>query len=362
MGNVTGTDANLLMRRALLVATAAVALTGVLAGLARTGVHVGWGPSHAWEHGPLMVVGVFGTVIALERTVALAQSWAFAAPVTGAVAAFATLSGMAWGPWAAVLSAASLLAINAEIVRRQSLAFTWMMLAGSVVLLLGNLAWALGRPLFQVAPAWMGFFVLTIVAERLELSRLAPTPPRARQAIALLASFFALAASTSPVFGLLSPRAFGASMAAMAVWQLRFDLARRTVKMTGLPRFSAVGVLVAALWMLGSGLLITITGLPAAGPLYDAILHGVFVGYVLSMVFAHAPIILPAVARLRLPFHTALYVPLASLHASLLLRVGGDLFANATMRSAGSVGNALSLALFAAAVLHARRTTTAPAA
>lgn len=362
MGKVTGPVADLLLRRALLVATAAVALTGVLAGLARTGVQVGWGPSQAWEHGPLMVVGVFGTVIALERTVALARPWAFAAPVTGAVAAFATLAGLAWGPWATVLSAASLLAINAEIVRRQSLAFTWMMLGGSVVLLLGNLGWALGRPLFQVAPAWMGFFVLTIVAERLELSRLAPTPPWARRAIVVLAGLFALFASTSPVFGVLSPQAFGAAMAAMAAWQLRFDLARRTVKMGGLPRFSAAGVLVAALWLLGSGLMIAATGLPAAGPLYDAILHGVFVGYVLSMVFAHAPIILPAVARLRLPFHASLYVPLASLHASLLLRVLGDVLANAPMRTAGSVGNALSLALFAAAVLYARRTTGITAA
>ena len=34
-------------------------------------------------------------------------------------------------------------------------------------------------------------------------------------------------------------------------------------------------------------------------------------GFVFSMVFGHAPIVLPAVARLRLPYHPVLYLPLA---------------------------------------------------
>jgi hypothetical protein len=74
---------------------------------------------------------------------------------------------------------------------------------------------------------------------------------------------------------------------------------------------------------------------------YDAALHAIFVGFVFSMVFGHAPVILPAVLRVKLPYHPALYVPLALLHASLALRV----FVSPL---AGAWGNAAAIALFIA--------------
>lgn len=151
----------------------------------------------------------------------------------------------------------------------------------------------------------------------------------------------------------LSTRLLGVSMALLAAWQLRFDLARRTVRLPGLPRFSAIGVMLGAAWLLVTGLLLATHEVPPAGPLYDAVLHGVFVGYVLSMVFAHAPIIFPAVARVEIRFHPVLWAGPAVLHLGLLARVLGDLTQNHPLRVAGAVGNALSLALFAASVVAA---------
>ncbi len=55
---------------------------------------------------------------------------------------------------------------------------------------------------------------------------------------------------------------------------------------------------------------------------HDIALHTVLIGFVLSMVFGHAPIILPAVARLRVPYGPLLYGPLVLLHASVTLRAG----------------------------------------
>jgi len=80
----------------------------------------------------------------------------------------------------------------------------------------------------------------------------------------------------------------------------------------------------------------------------------VFVGFVLSMVFAHAPIILPAVARVEVPFHPALYAPLALLHVGLLVRLAGDASGVFALRRAGGLMNALSLAALALAVLWSR--------
>lgn len=349
-------DPGLFIRRGLLLVAAAVALTGILAGLSRLGVAVAWGPAFAYEHGPLLVLGLFGTVIGLERAVALGHGWAFVAPMAGAAAALAMLTGLSWAPWAGAASTVALVAVNIAILHRQAAAFTWLMLAGSAVLAMGSVAWALGRPVFEVVPNWIAFFVLTIAAERLELSRLAPTPRWATRALVFTASVLAIAACARLAEVPGSAQVLGVSVALVGGWELRFDLARRTIRARGLPRFSAVGVLSGAGWLVVSGALLAARDLPAAGPFYDAVLHGVFVGFVLSMVLAHAPIILPAVARVEIPYHSALWVSPAVLHTGLLLRVLGDLIPNGMLRQFGAVANAVAVVLFPAVVAVARMT------
>lgn len=344
----------MIFRRGILLVVAAAALTAVLAGLARFGVVIGWGAAYAVGHGPLFVLGVFGTVIALERAVAIGKAWALVAPGLGAVAVVAMLAHLSWAPWAAAASGLALVFVNVAIVRRQAAAFTWLMLAASVLLLVGEAAWALGHPLVEVLPTWLAFFVLTIVAERLELSRLAATPRWAHALLIALGLALATSACGRLLGSSLVSRGLGVAMAGIGLWQLRFDLARRTLRRAGLPRFTAAAVLSGAFWLLPAGWLLARVELPPAGPIYDATLHAVFVGYVLSMVFAHAPIILPAVARVRLPFSRALYLPLVILHLGVAGRIVGDLAAHEPLRRVGAIGNALAIAAFAVAVLYAR--------
>lgn len=342
-------------RRALLLVAAATALTAALGGLARLGLSVAWGPRHAMDHGPLFVLGVFGTVISLERAVALGARWSLVAPGAAASAAIAMLGASPWAPEASVLSALALASVNVAIVRRQPAPFTWVMLLGSLMLLVGSARWARGAPVFAVVPTWATFFVLTIAAERLELSRFAPTPRWASRAFVALALALAALALVAAPERVAASRAMGASMSLVGAWQMRFDLARRTLRLRGLPRFAAVGVLLGAAWLIAGGALLARAGMTVAGPAHDAALHAVFVGYVLSMVFAHAPIILPAVARVRVPFSAWLYLPLGVLHVGLLARVAGDLGGDTAARQIGAVANALSLALLPAAVLLSRR-------
>ena len=80
----------------------------------------------------------------------------------------------------------------------------------------------------------------------------------------------------------------------------------------------------------------------------------------MSMVFAHAPLIVPAVLRVPLPFRRGFYVQLALLHASLALRlIGGDLAGNTPLWQAGGIGGEIAILLFlgasASAVVGARR-------
>ena len=341
--------------RAALATVAAIALVAVFAGLARLGIPLSFAGARASVHGPLFVLGVFFTLISLERAVALGARLGYFAPVLGACTGLSLVTGAAVLRPAAALAALALVLVNAALYRKQASVHLVLMLVGSLSLLAANVAWVSGAAVSDVVPSWLTFFVLTIVAERVELARFV-APPRAAVRGLLLLGFSVAGLTLCGLLGLpSSERAFGLLLALIGLWLLRYDLGRRTVRQPGLPRYAAVCVLSGSAWLLFAGLLLAMLGLPAAGPSYDAILHAVFVGFVLAMVFGHAPFILPAVARIALPFHRVLYAPLFLLHAGLLARCSGDLALVPWLRQAGGLLNALSLVTFIACAIWARR-------
>jgi len=87
--------------------------------------------------------------------------------------------------------------------------------------------------------------------------------------------------------------------------------------------------------------------------------HAVFLGFVISMVMAHAPVILPAVLRRPLPYRGVMVVPAALLHASLTLRVAvGDARGVEWAWQAGGVLSIVAILLFVG--VAAWSTVTAP--
>jgi hypothetical protein len=69
----------------------------------------------------------------------------------------------------------------------------------------------------------------------------------------------------------------------------------------------------------------------------------------MSMVFGHAPVIVPAVLRVPFPYQQRFYAHLALLHAGLLLRVvAGDLLGWRPLWQAGGVINVVALLVFVA--------------
>lgn len=348
-------SAKLTGQRVLLLLVAATALVAVLSGLLRLGIAIPLVGRSAALHGPLFVLGVFQTVISLERATALSRGWSYLAPLLGVLGTVVSLFDLSLSLWLSSAATVVLTCTNAVMVKRQPAAFTWLPLFAGLLLFLSNLRLLLGSPVFAVIPLWQSFFVLTILAERLELSRLLKTPQWATRLLLVLSLGLSLSAFLSESHHQFAMPAFGVAMSLLALWQLRFDLARRTVRQQRLPRLVAVGVLAGAGWLLFGGLLWLFGNIPFAGPRYDAALHSVFIGYVLSMVVVHAPIILPAVARVSLPFSPLLYLPLLVLHLSLVLRIIGDLAGLAPLRLAGGIGNALTLPLLLlSAILSAR--------
>lgn len=346
----------------LLAAGIVSLLLGTGSGLLRMGVQFPLpDPSLAGMHGPLMVCGFLGTVIAMERAVAIGARWAYFGPLFAALGAAALISGLAPGIGASamVLAAALLLAASANVYLRQPAPYTATLLLGSASWLVGNALWFSGLPLMQVMPWWIAFLVLTIAGERLELSRMLPPSPLGQASFAGIVGVLLAGAAAASIESPVKIATLSASLIALALWLFGQDIARRTIRQQGLTRYIAACLLSSYVWLLAAGLIGLFAPALMPGASYDAFLHAIFVGFVFSMIFGHAPIILPAVARIRIPYHPAFYLPLLVLHASMAARIAGDLLYIPHCRSAGGILNGVALALFVlttiAALMRGRR-------
>lgn len=309
-----------------------VLLAGLWGGLARLGyVLPNSGTSFA-QHGILMSIGFLGTLISTERAVALGSWWAWGVP---ALSAFGSLYLVAGGiPWigygALFVAGVDLVCVYGRLHQIQASTHNTLMGLAAVGWAVAALLAMGGRPVSDTVPWLAIFLVVTITAERLELSRMLKRSAPVRISLVVAIALMVAGATVSIWRADLGMRLTGVAMVAMAVWLMIYDLARRTIRASGVTRFMAAGLLTGYVWLAGGGVLWAIAGDQvgnpiydgaAVNPLYDAELHTIFLGFVMSMVFAHAPVIAPAVVRKPLPYYPVFYAPLALLHLSLLLRV-----------------------------------------
>ncbi len=333
-------------------------LTGLWSGLLRLGLEL---PDIRYTlppaHGPLMVSGFLGTVISLERAVAIGRRWAYLAPLLSAAGAAALVAGLpVWlGALAMTAAGVVLVLIFVVILRRLTALFTVIMTLGALAWLIGNALWLNGEPIPRVVIWWTAFFVLTIAGERLELSRLLLPSLPARIAFGSAAALLLVGAVVSHGDADVGVRIAGAGMVLLPLWLARHDIARRTVRGAGLSRFIAACLLGGYIWLAIGGLLQLRYGALLGGAAYDAMLHAVFVGFVFVMIMAHAPIILPAVTGRAVPYLPVFYLPPALLHVSLAIRVAGDLGGSPTARQAGGILNEVAILLFLALTAFAVR-------
>ncbi len=347
-----------LLARPLLLALVVVSLlAGIAGGLARLGVALPATADAAWlgqaalAHAALMIGGFLGTAIGIERAVAVKLRAAFAAPLASGLGALCLLLGLAGtGAWLGVAAAAALTAVNIALVRRQRAAHTLLLLLSALAWLLGNLLFALDLGSVATLPWWFAFLVMTITAERLEMTRLMRRRPTAQFSLCAVLALMLLGAAGSAVAPRIGGLLYGTALVLLALWLMVFDITRRTVFAHGLRRYMAVCLLGGYAWLAVAGVAWAATALGLS--LRDAALHALGLGFIVSLMMGHAPVILPAVARVKLQFGVFLYVPLALLHLSLVMRLGFGLF-DPLQRMAGAGLNAAAIALFAATVAGA---------
>ena len=345
------------LRRAPLMALALVALFAglwgglILLGLSLPNVAVSAGEAH----GPLMALGFLGTLVSLERAVALGRWLMYVAPLAAGTGALADLARAPGSLGPALLTLAGVVLLGAYVVlhRLQPSAHNAVMGLGAVAWCAAGVLWLSGADVSRFTPLLAGFLVLTIVGERLELTRAVHRSEFVRRLLIGAITVFAAGLVVSVFAERVGLRVAGVGLLAEAMWLARFDVARRTVRMSGITRFIAVALLAGYGWLVVAGVLWTIDAPVSGGPAYDAALHAVFLGFVMSMVFAHAPVIVPALLRVSLPFRRFFYAHLALLHASLALRLlGGDLAGNVKLWQWGGIANELAILMFLAATVH----------
>lgn len=337
----------------LVAAMAILNLLGAIGGgLVRLGSlpAQGFGPTGVQAvaaHGAVMMAGFFGALIALERVVALRRGlWV---PVLAALGGW-----LAWGAgqWTAagglwVASAAGLLWLYVWAGKNRAMSLPLAVeTSGALTLLVANLAFSLGQ-IEAARIGWSAFLVLTIAGERRELTRLVKLPDWASKAFLLVwagSVAAVLLAFWQPAVAVLL---WWITMALLAAWLLRWDVATRQWRARGWAGHTAICLVVGYVWLAVAAVL---------GLLGQTIAwHALWLGFVMAMVFGHAPIMLPALAGWRPePTRWAL-LPLGVLGVSLGLRVGASVTGWADVLALAGAGHALAFVLFGAVMVRAVR-------
>ena len=337
------------LRVVLLSAGALSMAVGLYTGLIRLGIQL---PSHGQRfvvhHGAFMICGFLGTVICLERAVAYDRAWVYAAPLLSAVGAMGLLVGAPrFGAVAFAIAGGIIVAASAALIIRQFALFMVALTVGAACWVVGTLQWLIGDSSLVITGWWLDFLVLTVAAERLELSRIRAPSRWSQMTFAGAMLLLLLGSAHSELIHPSAPLT-AAGLLACAVWLLHYDIARRTIHLSGQPRFSAVAILIGHAWLGVAGIILVATPPGVAAFSYDALVHAITIGFALSMIFGHAPIILPAVIGIRVRFTRIAYIPLVLLHLSLGLRITGDFLERGDLRRSGALITLFALALYAA--------------
>lgn len=328
-------------------------LIGIVTGLARAGVVTpDWLSIHTGFHSIFMISGFFGTVIGLERAVAIHKPWAFIAPLMSAFGALLILMNQPESLAASlfVIAGCVFTTANIRVTLIQPAIYTITLLTGAGLWLVGNTGWLISDNAWISIPFGLSFLVLTIAGERLEMTRFLPPRKYATYAFLCISGLLLVGTFMSALTSFGNNTLLGLSYALLALWLMQFDIVRKTIRKAGITRFVAVCLLNGYLWLLIGGIFLGDV-LNVGSYQRDAAIHAIGLGFIFSMVIGHAPIIFPAVVRLAIPFSGIFYIPLAVINLGLVLRFAATVVSSHEMRQAGAILSAVAIITFLACVI-----------
>jgi hypothetical protein len=319
-------------------------LGGLLAGLRRIGWSLPLTPG-AVHHGALMIGGFLCTLISLEKTIPLKRKILFIIPVLNALTLLIIVPGWYYAGVGCMIAGAAgiILLFSFYFLSQPNDPSNQVMLAGSVLLLIGNILFAVHRFYPVAVMWWIGFVLFVITGERLELSKFLPVSTNSKRLLLMFLFLFPL--------GLVLPQHgigkyfSGVALVGISIWLLKHDVIRIGLWKEGLVKFSAMALLLGNIALLLDGILLVLSGEQVYT--YDSFVHTFFIGYVMTMIFAHGPIILPGVLGISIkPYHPLLYLWLFLLFVSLCLRLFANVILDTELRKLGGLLSALCIVLY----------------
>lgn len=312
-------------------------IVGIIGGWLR----LGWAQFNiteaAFHHGIIMTGSFIGALISMERAVVMEKKAWFLIPILAILALPLNLYGFTQ------IAIISLVLSSAGLTFLMYIQSTRVKEASHYVITLGAFSWAVGNALLlksdfipMVVPWWIAFLLFTIVGERLELSRFLPV--KKIFIVLLYVLIVGVFASFFIPFHFGGSRITGILIALIALWLLRFDMARKSIKKKGEYRYIGLGLIVGFVWLLVHALIMIFMENHAL--YYDLWVHSFFLGFAFSMIWAHAPIIFPAVVKVkRLIYHPMLFIPWLLFQLSLIGRVWASFAGNIELRQFFGVAN-----------------------
>lgn len=319
-------------------------LLGMWTGLLRIGLSQEggmWLSKYTGYHGALMAGSFIGTLICLERALGFKNRISLIVP---AISSLSIVLFILDFPQPAYIT---LLAGSIGLVIMYLIYLNKFSEIHMVLMLIGALCWLLGNAILlktnfypSAVMWWIAFVFFTITGERIELSRYLQISNLKKNILVILMMIY--------IIGILVPfhdfggYLIGFSFIASGVWLFRYDMARRSIKREGQHFFSGLVLLFGYGWLIICGLFMAYGSY--SGLLYDPAVHSFFLGFVFSMIFAHAPIILPGVLKITInPFNRSLYIWFILLQLSLALRIVGSLSNSTILKLHGGILNALAI-------------------
>ncbi|ROL56224.1 hypothetical protein D9V84_08615 [Bacteroidetes/Chlorobi group bacterium Naka2016] len=295
-------------------------LLAITAGLERGGLHsTNLNLVHPLGnlHFLIFFAGFFGTLLSVESAVGQRKRILFFIPATIILGLILYITTGVWFLFVAGSIAFSIPSIIVYRSRREYITFVLacFLFAVGAILYVFNFY-------YPSAIAYIYFLVFYILSERLELAKIVGANKRsfrhflANEIIVVGLVFF------SVYYAYLALRILGAVVFLLTFWFIRNDLARRTLRSREPAKYSAVAMLFGYFWLAFGNLLFFIS----PSTFWGEGIHSITLGFVFSMVFAHAPIIFPNVGMFKFYFSKILYYPLALLHISVATRFVSHIF------------------------------------
>ncbi|KOF02562.1 hypothetical protein OB69_11595 [Roseivirga seohaensis subsp. aquiponti] len=323
------------------------AVVGLVSGLLSGWLRIGWNiPVYgmAGFHGVLMLGGFLGSLICFEKAVATKRNWAFLVPASSGLSVLAFLFNQAYlGYLLQIVASIGLVCIYIFLAKQSQENYILLMLIGAMCWLAGNVLLLKTHFYPTVFPWWIAFILFTIVGERLELSRFLP--------LKMWSKYLLVGLLIATLIGFMLPyhgmgrTVVASGIAGLALWLLRFDLARILLKKKGHYLYTGVCLTLGYVWLFASGLFMVFVSSGAFA--FDALLHSYFLGFAISMIFAHGPIIFPSLLnKTGHRFHSILWFWMVVFQASVAVRIFADLQEFFLLRKWAGMINGLIILVF----------------